>query len=444
MKSKLSRRDFLRASLAAGAGLALSGVAACTPKATPTPQAGGAAGGGKVFLNYWTGWSGFEFDALQKLVDKFNTEHPNIFVNMTTVFGQYDKVLTAIAGGNPPDCVSAVWLHQLVSMAGRGGLMPVTEYAKKDGIDGKEYYPNVWDAWHWNNELWGLAVTVNASVHAYRRDIFKEVGLDPDKPPQLVPEMDAAAQKLEIIQDGNIKRLGFVPGGLFEWGFVFGGGWYDEGKTKIIADDPKNVAALEWIASYYKRLGYEKVAAFRSGYGDYMSPQNPFFVGNEVIYGAGEWFISFVNKFAPGLDYAFMAHPAPEGGRPNTTSFGGSVFTIPKGVAHPDASWEWMKWLSQPENLGQFAYEIHNIPPKPAVANESRFIDDPKFKFCVDLYTGKNVFGPPKMPVMDLYFTKISEAEDLVVRGQKDAATALADITKQVQTELDTAMKRTG
>ena len=35
------------------------------------------------------------------------------FVNMSTVFGQYEKVLTAIAGGNPPDVVSAVWLRSL-------------------------------------------------------------------------------------------------------------------------------------------------------------------------------------------------------------------------------------------------------------------------------------------------------------------------------------------
>ena len=132
-----TRRDFLRMMGASGAVIAL---AACTPPAPPSAgpaaAAGGAASSGQAFLNYWTGWSGFEFDELQRQVDKFNEANKDkIFVNMTTVFGQYDKVLTAIAGGNPPDVVSAVWLHQLVSMAARKGLQPLTDYADRDGIN---------------------------------------------------------------------------------------------------------------------------------------------------------------------------------------------------------------------------------------------------------------------------------------------------------------------
>ena len=138
ISKSLTRRHFLQMVGAGGAAVALAACAApITPAGAPAAQTGaGAAAGtaakpGQAFLNYWTGWSGFEYDELQKLVDKFNEEHPEIFVNMSTVFGQYDKVLTAIAGGNPPDVVSAVWLRQLVSMAARNGLQPVSAYAEQ-------------------------------------------------------------------------------------------------------------------------------------------------------------------------------------------------------------------------------------------------------------------------------------------------------------------------
>jgi multiple sugar transport system substrate-binding protein len=430
-------------SATAGLGLAAMNLAGCGPApGAPTPSAGEAKKG-QVFLNYWTGWSGFEFDALQKLVDKFNGEHPETFVNMTTVFGQYDKVLTAIAGGNPPDVVSAVWLHQLVSMAGRDGLLPLESYADKDKIDGKEYFPSCWDAWHYDGHLWGLAITVNANVLGYRRDLFKEVGLDPDKPPKTIADLDPAAQKLDNIDaNGNIVRYGLMPGGIFTWGLSFGGNFYDEANKKITANDPKIVAAMDWMLGYAKRLDITKVEAFQTGFGDYMSPQNAFFVGKEAITQVGEWFISFVNKFAPGLDYDFTSYPAPEGGRPDCTNFDGSVFTIPKGVAHADASWEFIKWLSKPENMGEFAFTIHNIPPKTAVANEDRFVSDPKFKKCVTLYTGANAFGPPKTPVTDLYFTKLGEAENLVKHGEIDSKAALDRVVQEVQQELDKALKR--
>ena len=440
MTGKMSRRDFLRAGMAAGLGATVINLTVgCKPKQSAPPT---AKAEGQVFLNYWTGWSGFEFDALQKLVDKFNKEHKDIFVNMTTVFGQYEKVLTAIAGGNPPDVVSAVWLHQLASMASRGGLMELDSYADADNIDGSEYFASCWDAWHYKGHLWGLAITVNANVIAYRRDLFKEVGLDPDKPPKTIAELDEAAKALDKFDDnGNIVRYGLMPSGIFWWGLVFGGSFYDEANQKITANDPKIVEALDWMRGYAERLDITKVEAFESGFGDYMSPQNAFFVGKQAMTQVGEWFISFVNKFAPGLDYDFMAAPTPPDGRPNCTTFGGSIFTIPKGVKHPDASWEFIKFLSQPENIGEFAYTIHNIPPKKAVANEERFIGDPRFKLCVDLFTGKNAFGPPKTPVTDLYFSKLGEAENLVKHGEIGPEEALDRVTKEVQEELDKALE---
>jgi len=93
---KLSRRDFLRTAGTAAAGLAAVNLIGCAP-ATPTAAAEqnpgtSASANDKLFLNYWTGWSGTEFDALQLAVDKHNKEFPNAFVNMTTVFGQYEKV----------------------------------------------------------------------------------------------------------------------------------------------------------------------------------------------------------------------------------------------------------------------------------------------------------------------------------------------------------------
>jgi len=441
----LSRRDVLRAAGTTAAGLAMAGVAGCQPAAKPTTAANTAANAPQtdsVFLNYWTGWSGKEFDALQLSVDKYNKENPKAFVNMTTVFGQYEKVLTAIAGGNPPDVISAVWLHQLVSMAGRDGLIPVTQYATGDGITGKEYWPNVWDAWHWKGDLWGMAITVNASTFTYRRDIFKEVGLDPDKPPQTIAELEDADKKLEKVDDKGIQRVGMMRGSIFSWAYVYGGDWFDEKANKVTADTEKNIAALDMIGEYYKRLGTSKIQAFQSGFGDFMSANNPFMAGLQTIYNCGEWMIQFIKEFAPDTDYAYMTYPHPDGGRENMTTFDGSVFTIPKGAKHADSSWKFISWLCKDENMAEIDYAFQNIPTKIAVAQSDKFMSDPKFKFNVDVYTGKNVFGPPKMPAMDLLYTQLAEAEGFVTRGEKTAAQALKDVQAGVQKELDSLSKK--
>lgn len=446
-KHSMSRRAFLQMVGAGGAAMAL---AACAVPAAPVTAPGGQAGGqpaaasGQVFLNYWTGWSGLEFDELQKLVDKFNQEHEGeIFVNMTTVFGQYEKVLTAIAGGNPPDVVSAVWLRQLVSMASRNGLQPITKYAEAAGIDGSEYFPQFWDAWWWNDNLWGLMITSNSQVIAYQPALFEEVGADPNNPPKMTPELDEIAQKLEKFDaNGNIERVGLLPAGLTWWGRVFGGSFYDAENQKITANDPRIVAALDWEASYRQRLGPEKVAAFQSGFGDYMSTQNSFFVGKEAMTQVGEWFIQFQKKFAPDLVMEFMPAPYPEGGNENTTTFDGSVFTIPTGVKAPDASWEFIRWLSEPQNMGDFCYAIQNVPPKIAPASEERFVSDHRFQLAVNLLNGPHAFGPDKMPVNDLLYSRLAEAESAVFNGQMSAQEALDQVTAEVQAELDKVLQR--
>jgi multiple sugar transport system substrate-binding protein len=442
---QLNRRSFLQMVGAGGAAMAL---AACTvpvaPAGAPAGQADAPAASGQAFLDYWTGWSGFEFDELQKLVDKFNEEHKDeIFVNMTTVFGQYEKVLTAIAGGNPPDVVSAVWLHELVSMASRGGLQPVTGYAEAAGIDGSEYFPQLWDAWWYNGDLWGLMITSGSQVIAYQPALFEEVGADPANPPKSTTDLDLVAQSLEKVDaNGNIERVGLLPAGLTWWGRVFGGSFYNAENQTITANDPKIVAALEWEASYRQRLTPEAVAAFQSGFGDYMSPQNSFFVGKEAMTQVGEWFIQFQKKFAPDLVMEFMPAPYPEGGNDNTTTFGGSVFTIPTGVKAPEASWEFIRWLSEPQNMGDFCFNIQNVPPKLALASEDRFVSDPRFQLAVNLLNGPHAFGPDKMPVNSLLFSRLAEAESAVFNGQMTAQAALDQVTAEVQAELDKVLQR--
>src|SRR5207237_10548883 len=156
----------------------------------------------------------------------------------------------------------------------------------------------------------------------------------------------------------------------------------------------------------------------------------------------GEWFIQFQQKFAPQLDMDMMAYPAPEGGRENCTTFDGSVFTIPAGVRNKDASWAFIKWLSEDQHMGDFCFAIHNIPPKVAPANAERLVKDKRFKLSLDLLNGKNAFGPPKMPVNDFYFTRLGAVETAVKSGQTTAQAALDGLTKEVQDELDKTLER--
>jgi multiple sugar transport system substrate-binding protein len=64
-------------------------------------DAGGA--GGRVRVDYWEKWSGFEAEAMQAVVDDFNRSQDRIDVHLLSV-NQVDlKLLLAASSGHPPD-----------------------------------------------------------------------------------------------------------------------------------------------------------------------------------------------------------------------------------------------------------------------------------------------------------------------------------------------------
>jgi ABC-type glycerol-3-phosphate transport system substrate-binding protein len=98
----------------------------------------------------------------------------------------------------------------------------------------------------------------------YNPDDFKEVGLDPTKPPRTMDEMLECARKLvKRDSSGNVTRSGFahrydgalglgIGGKFIPFLHAFGGRIYDPttGKSQGVTNSPEAVAALEYCVKY--------------------------------------------------------------------------------------------------------------------------------------------------------------------------------------------------
>src|ERR1019366_4334846 len=163
------------------------------------------------------------------------------------------------------------------------------------------------------------------------RDIFREVGLDPARPPQTPDALLQAARACMIKRaDGTIVRYGFRPGDLRTWAYVFGGKWYDPKSGKITANDPHNVAALRWMASFKSFMDPRRADAFQATFGNEKTPNGPFFVGKIAMWQTGEWAGEYLRRYGPNVKYGYFPLPAPLEGRPASSYVNGSVFVIPK------------------------------------------------------------------------------------------------------------------
>jgi len=399
----------------------------------------GANKGGPTEITYWTGWSGHEFGIQQGLVDQFNRTHPGIHVRLISQFGNsgYQKVRIAFAGDATPDLMSTVWADELADYAQRGVLTPLDDYLARSKRDfDKEYVPALRSSLRVDGKIYALAVTTDTSFIVFNKQIFREVGLDPNRPPTTPDELLRASKACTNTRpDGGLIRYGFRPSDLRTWAHVFGGDWYDPSTKRITANDPHNVEALKWMCAFNSFLDPRRAEAFQATFGNEKTTSGPFFVGKIAMWQTGEWAGEYLKRYGPNVEYGYFPLPAPPGGRPNSSYVNGSVFVIPKASSHKKEAWEFLNWLTQEEPVRIFCSTIGNVPPLVSVGEAPRFKNDPLFRFAVGLSRGKTGFGPPGISMWSTYSSEISRAEEKATIGGEDPKAVLDDLQKRMEKE---------
>lgn len=283
------------------------------------PRARDEQPAGFTKIQYWEKWTGEEAEGMRRVVDRFNAtvgREKKIFVEYVSMSQVDQKTLVATAAGVPPD-VAGLWDGQLVQFAAMDALEPLDALAAEFGIQESQYKPVYWRGCTYRGNLWGLVSTPAAIALHYnkqafidRADAIRAAGLDPDRPPQTLQELDRYAEALTTYRTaGGAKRLessGFLPlepgwwiGQTAVW---FGGDVYDAKTEQLAIDSPPVRQAFDWIASYSRQYGKDAITEFRSGLGGYASAQNPFFTGTVAMEQQGSWMAKTIETIAPRMN----------------------------------------------------------------------------------------------------------------------------------------------
>ncbi len=389
--------------------------------------------------------------AIEKAVKEFEAKNPDIKVKMVLVPGsetEVTKLMTAVAAGTGPD-VYYLDRFTVAQRAHYGVLEPLQDYLEQVGVDVEKlketFFAFTVKEATYHGKLYAMPWDTDARVLFYNKKLFKEAGLDPNKPPTTIKELDEYAAKLTKKKGNRFEVIGFVPwrgqGWHYTWGWAFGGKFYDPAKKKLIfADDPKILKALKWEMTYAKKYGMKNIDAFFSAYKGGAAPVDPFMIGKEAMRVDGNWMIAQIEKFAPkGFEYGFAPIPAPPDGEKNSTWAGGWSLVIPKGAKHPK---EAAKFLAFMGTRGEAIYAEgtkHFAASKEAtlaVINEF-----PVQKVFYELFKGPNAHCRPVIPVGALLWDKLTDAWNEALYGKKSPEQALRDAQNEVQEALDKAFK---
>lgn len=416
----------------------------------PTPVPRQAAAGRSTVLEVWYPYGGADAPLYEEFWKAFEDEHPDIGVN--AVYAANDlstnaKLFTAIAGGKPPD---VTWVDgpQVAEWAARGALEPLDDRIAAAGIKPEDYWTPSWNQTVYEGKVWSLTYGSDPNFGFFwNKDVFVDAGLDPEKPPTTIQEMDELDSVIAKVDGNRIERLGFIPwtvygaaNSLFTWGWCFGGDFYEADSRKITANHPNVVKALEWMTAYAKKHDPTKISGFQAGFGS--GTQHPFFQGKTAMTPFGPWELSALKRYAPDLKYGIDFLPTgPDGAAPKSSWVGGWTVGVPKGSRNVDAAFEFVRWISTSDSATQIAGKTFNLFP--GYRNSpyySEVQNNPQLKAFYDILV-ETKHQRPVMPAQAFYTGELARAVDAAIFGQKTPKEALDEATVNTQKELDRILR---
>lgn len=202
----------------------------------PTPKSG------QKVVQYWHNFgAGLAAEIHTKQILNFLNANSTYAVDVqyvpTTAGTQLsDKLIAAISGGDPPDA-ARFDRFIVTSWAARGFLSDLTDRAKRDGVTEDKFIKEGWLEATWRGKVYAVPFDTDLRGLYYNKKHIEAAGLDPNKPPTTIEELDQYADALTKKDGAKYSQMGFIPwalqGSLYTYGWIFGGEFYDRDKDVI-------------------------------------------------------------------------------------------------------------------------------------------------------------------------------------------------------------------
>ena len=312
-----------------------------------------------VAITYWQSLGGPSEQAQVKFTDEFNAQRADVRVTMENA-GTYEpasqKLVTALAGGTPPDVVMLTVDQHMPAFGRQGALQPLDDYVKADkSAQFETYAPGFIKNGTVGGKLYQLPLARSTPVVYFNRDHFRSAGL-PEQAPETWPQIVDVGQRLVRAGVAQVDSADGARAAIHAspWWWPFQsmvwtfGGRYSDDKFAPALTQTETVQAMEFlsdlvhrhkVARAYRGRGPAAQAAFRGG-------QISMFIGST----AGLAGITAASPFQLGV--SFMP-----GHKARAVPSGGSGMSIIGGVSEEkkDAGWEYMKHMTSTPNTVAFS-----------------------------------------------------------------------------------------
>lgn len=479
----------------------LVGVGCWTWSATRT------ASDGRQTIVFWGSPSQMG-EEVYTLLRRFEQAHPQYRVVMSSAVardltGDAQRLLTAVAGGVPPDLVFFD-RFAVGQWADRHALTDLRPFlAAQDPKDGEvlnlqEYYPWAVEEASYRPPgatgppgIYGIPLSADIRVLWTNRGALQQEGIiDPvthlGRPPRTWEELREDGRRLTRFKvpgdpSSGLTRIGFAPAFGNSWLYIYafeaGGSFLSADGLQATMASPPVVRALDFMVACDDDVGgYQQAKGFESSF--LGGPLDPFLRGQVAMKIDGSWCLKDVAAYAPDdLDWAVSPAPMPADelakGRAPITWAGGWSLVIPATARCKEGAFALARYLRsweavrlQQESLREQAESIGHayIPDiQPNRVHCQRLFDEalagnlrqqPRFREALLTFRAllEHTCIRPVTPVGQLLWNAHADATDQAENhlyraqaqreGVDEALLALRAADARVQPELDALAHR--
>ena len=295
---------------------------------------------------------------ITKIVDQMaaDFEKENAGIKVKPIYaGTYQetlvKALTAHKSGTPP--TTAVLLStDMFTLIDEDAIVPF------DGVDTSAYYKAFMANSQTGGKTWGIPFQRSTIVMYWNKDLFKEAGLDPNRPPANWNELVQYAQKLtKKDASGNVTQWGVqIPSTAFPyWLFQAlttpsGVELMNAAGTETYFDKPEVVEALQ----FWTDLG-RKHKVMAPGTIEWGTTPKDFFEKKTAIMWTTTGNLTNVRNNAK---FDFGVAMIPEKKRRGSPTGGGNFYVFKKAPKEQqEAAVKFAKWMTAPERAAQWGID---------------------------------------------------------------------------------------
>lgn len=345
-------------------------------------------------ITFWHSMGGVNGEAIDYLVNKFNTENTLGITVDSQYQGSYDdainKLKSAQIGNMGADLVQIYDIGTRF-MIDSGWVVPMQHLIDQDGWDLSQIEPNIAAYYTVDNTLYSMPFNSSTPILYYNKDMFEKAGIT--QVPESFAQMESIGQ--DLLEKGGAGEV--ISLAIYGWFFeqftckqqlnYVNNGNGREGMATAVEFDSNGAGVntlTAWKSLYDKGFAPNVGRGGDAGLADFSSGKSAMTLGSTASL---KQILNDVNgKFEVGTAYFPKVNDSDKGG---VSIGGGSLWALNNGDAvKQQATWEFIKFLVSAESQAYWNAQTGYFPVTVAAHDEPVFQENiakyPQFETAIN------------------------------------------------------------